>query len=406
MIFSIAWRNIWRNKIRSTVIIIAIALGLAAGVFMTAFFQGMVDQRVEKVIKTEIGHIQIHHNDFRQSNDLNSYIPKANDINQKISNIEHVQGVSSRIVIYSMISSAETAGGVKIIGVDPETEKSVSNLYTKIIEGSYFEEDRRNPVIIGKKLAEKLNVKLGSKVVITLQDIDNNITAGAFRVVGLFETLNDIFDQGVVYVQKTDIQRLVNFPDEAAHEIAILIDNNNFLSSVKSKIGEIDNGDLEILNWTEISPEMSYLTETMDLYMYIFIVIILLALLFGIINTMLMVVLERIKELGMLMAIGMNKLRVFNMIMLETVLLSLCGGIIGIIIGWLISKYFEFHALSLSIWSQGYTSIGYDPFVYLKLKPEQILNITILVLLTGVIAALYPAYKALKNEPADALRIE
>ena len=296
MIFSIAWRNIWRNKIRSTVIIIAIALGLAAGVFMTAFFQGMVDQRVEKVIKTEIGHIQIHHNDFRQSNDLNSYIPKANDINQKISNIEHVQGVSSRIVIYSMISSAETAGGVKIIGVDPETEKSVSNLYTKIIEGSYFEEDRRNPVIIGKKLAEKLNVKLGSKVVITLQDIDNNITAGAFRVVGLFETLNDIFDQGVVYVQKTDIQRLVNFPDEAAHEIAILIDNNNFLSSVKSKIGEIDNGDLEILNWTEISPEMSYLTETMDLYMYIFIVIILLALLFGIINTMLMVVLERIKE--------------------------------------------------------------------------------------------------------------
>ncbi len=405
MIFSIAWRNVWRNKVRSLVIMAAIALGLTAGVFSTAFFKGMMDQRIDKAIKTEISHIQIHHPDFKQSNDSKSYISGAVDIQGEISNLEHVKGVSIRTVIFSMISSAETATGVKITGIDTAAEKSVSNLYTKIVEGSYFDEKRRNPVVIGKKLAEKLNVKLGSKVIITLQDLDNNITAGAFRVVGLFETLNDIFDEGVVYVKNKDIQRLVNFPNNAAHEIAILVDDDEFTIPVQDTVKNI-TGDLEVLNWREISPEMSYLTEAMDAYLYIFLVIILLALLFGIINTMLMVVLERVKELGMLMAIGMNKLRIFNMIVLETVMLSLTGGLVGIIFGWIISKYYEINAFDLSMWSRGYQSLGYDPFVYLKLEPQALVEITIMVIMTGIVASIYPAYKALKNDPADALRTE
>jgi putative ABC transport system permease protein len=405
MIFSIAWRNVWRNKVRSMILMTAVALGLTAAIISTAFMVGMMYQRIDKAIKTEIAHIQIHNNDFRQSNDTESYIPHASEVRSEITNLEHVTGVSNRTVIFSMISSAETATGVKIIGIDTASEKRVSNLYTKIIEGSYFKEKRRNPVVIGKKLAEKLNVKMGSKVIITLQDLDKNITAGAFRVVGLFETLNDIFDEGTIYVRNKDIKRLISFPDDAAHEIAVMIDNDEFTVSTQDEIKAII-GDNEVLNWRELSPEMSYLTETMETFMYIFVAIVLLALLFGIINTMLMVVLERVKELGMLMAIGMNKLRIFRMIVLETVLLSLSGGVVGIIVGWLISKYFETHALDLSLWSLGYRSLGYDPFVYLKIEPQHLIDTTIMVIITGIVAALYPAYKALKNDPADALRIE
>jgi len=343
--------------------------------------------------------------DFRQSNDTKSYIPEAADIQKKIASLEHVKGVSNRTVIYSMISSAETASGVKITGIDTTDEKLVSNLHTKIVEGSYFMEKRRNPVVISKKLAEKLNVKMGSKVIITLQDLDNNITAGAFRIVGLFETLNDVFDEGAVYVRNKDIKRLISFPGNAAHEIAILVDDDVNTESVQENIKTIA-GLHEVLNWKEISPEMSYLTESMAMFMYIFIIIVLLALLFGIINTMLMVVLERVKELGMLMAIGMNKLRIFRMIVIETIMLSLSGGVIGIIVGWLISKYFETNALDLSLWSTGYRSLGYDPFVYLKIDPQYLVEITIMVIITGIVASIYPAYKALKNDPADALRIE
>ena len=130
------------------------------------------------------------------------------------------------------------------------------------------------------------------------------------------------------------------------------------------------------------------------------------ALLFGIINTMLMVVMERTKEIGMLMAIGMNKIKVFSMIVFESVMLSLTGGIVGIIIGAISAKFGETHPIDLSIWAQGYQQLGYDAFVYTSLDPEMLINVTVLVILTGIIAAIYPAYKALKNDPADALRIE
>ncbi len=405
MIFSVSWRNVWRNKVRSLVVIGAITIGIFAGVFSAAFFKGMTNQRINKVINTELSHIQVHNPDFRKNNDFSSYIPNADSLVKEIKKVPHVSGVSERMVVQSMISSAETASGVIISGVDTVAEPTVTNLKEKIVEGKYFSGISRNPILISQRLAKKLNVKIHSKVVITLQDMENNITAGAFRVAGLFDTDNNMYDESHVFVRFDDLARISGFPKGAAHEIAIRIDNNEQLIPVEDQIKKIAKGD-EVLNWKELSPEMSYLTEVMDMYMYIFIVIILLALLFGIINTMLMVVMERTKEIGMLMAIGMNKMRIFSMIVLESVMLSLVGGIFGIIIGAVASKIGEYHPIDLSMWSEGYKQLGYDSFVYTTLQPSLLINVTVMVMITGVLAALYPAWKALKNNPADALRME
>jgi ABC-type antimicrobial peptide transport system permease subunit len=177
------------------------------------------------------------------------------------------------------------------------------------------------------------------------------------------------------------------------------------LDLVKSKVEEKAAG-LEVKTWLELSPEMSYLSEGMDVLMYLFIIIILFALLFGIVNTMLMVVLERVKEIGMLMAVGMSRLRIFLMILLETVFLSITGGVVGVILGLLISKHFETNAIDLSIVGEGFTEMGYDPFVYTSIDYPLLVNVTILVILTGVIASIYPAIKALKQDPSEALRSE
>jgi len=405
MLFSISWRNIWRNKVRSAVIIFSIAIGIFAGVFSTAFFKGMADQRIHKVINTELSYIQVHKEGFRQTSDFNNYIPDAESLVNEIAKIPHITGVSRRMIIQSMIASAETATGVVIGGVETNRETKVTNIKDKIIDGKYFEGISHNPIVIGKKLAEKLNVRVRSKVVITLQDMDNNITSGAFRVAGIFSTDNNMYDESHVFVRFSDLRSLSDFPKKAGHEIAINIDDNKNLPEVLDQVKKLAKGS-EVLDWKELSPEMNYLTEAMDMYMYIFIIIILLALLFGIINTMLMVVMERTKEIGMLMAIGMNKFRVFSMIVLESIMLSLTGGIVGVIIGGLASKFGETHPVDLSLWAQGYEQLGYDAFVYTSVDPGMLINVTLLVILTGIIAALYPAYKALKNDPADALRIE
>lgn len=405
MIVSISWRNVWRNKLRSSVIITATTLGICAGIFSAAFYQGMIDQRIDKVIKNELSHIQIHEPEFRNSNEINNYIPNADKINQEISKIEGVVGVSNRIVIFSMIASAETGSGVKIVGIDPEKEKLTTSLYSKLKEGNYFEEQRKNQVLIGEQLAEKLNVKLNSKVVITLLDVDNNITYGAFRVVGIFNTVNNNFDESNIFVRYNDLSNLIALPANACHEIAILVDNNEKVPAIKDEIEKKAQG-LEVMSWLQLSPEMDYMTEAMDLYLYIFIIIILLALLFGIINTMLMVVLERVKEIGMLMAVGMSKMRIFLMILTETVFLSFIGGVIGVFAGWLISKHFETRPINLAAWAEAYKDLGYDPFVYTSINWPLLVNVIIMVLITGVLASLYPAYKALQQDPSEALRTE
>ncbi|MCB2221805.1 MAG: FtsX-like permease family protein [Bacteroidetes bacterium] len=405
MIFQVSWRNIWRNKVRSLVVISAITVGIFAGVWSAAFFKGMMNQRIDKVINTELSSMQVHEPDFRKTSEFSNYIPDAEILADQIREIPEVRGVSNRMVVQSMVASAETASGVVILGIDPEQESKVTNIYNKIIDGAYFDGVSRNPVVIGKKLAEKLNVKVRSKIVITLQDLDNNIVSAAFRVAGIYTTNNNIYDESHVFVQHSDLSNLTVFPIGAGHELAISLNDNQTLPQVQAQVTQMATG-MEVMNWKELSPEMSYLTETMDMYMYVFIIIILLALLFGIINTMLMVVMERTKEIGMLMAIGMHRAKIFWMIIVESVMLSLVGGILGIMVGALVSKIGETHPIDLSMWAEGYQSLGYDSFVYTTLQPELIINVAVLVIITGVIAALYPAYKALKNDPADALRIE
>jgi len=150
MIFSISWRNIWRKKTRSLVVIIAVALGICAGVFSTAFMKGMMDQRIQQAISTEISHIQIHRQGYRQENSLQLYMNESTAIVEQIGGIDHVKGVSQRIMIQSMIASAETSSGVKILGIYPENEQKVTNLSTKSLKGNILEEFLKTRLLLAK----------------------------------------------------------------------------------------------------------------------------------------------------------------------------------------------------------------------------------------------------------------
>lgn len=403
MLWLLSWKNIWRNKLRSIVVIVAVTLGVFAGVFVIAFMKGMIEDRVKTIIQTEISHIQIHRPDFKENNDFSLRINNADSIIEKVIETEHVKAISKRIVISTLVASAETNTGVKIFGIVPDEEKKVTNINEKIIEGKYFESKKKNAVVIGKKLAEKLKVNLKNKIIITLQDISKNITSGAFRVVGIYETDNNLYDEANIFVRYSDLCKLTGLNGTEAHELAVLCDKNENTETVKQELKKNLPG-LDIQDWLEISPEAGYLISAMDQYLFIFIIIILLALCFGIINTMLMVVLERVREIGMLMAVGMSKVRIFFMIMLETIYLSLTGGLIGIIAAYFICKHLGKVGLDLYFWKEAYSSIGYSSFIYPVIDFEMIVFTTLMVILTGVLSALYPAYKALKLNPAEATR--
>lgn len=405
MIRSIAWRNIWRSPLRSGIIIAAISVGMSAGVFSTTFTKGWMNQRLEAGVETEASHIRIQQPKFNENYDLKESIPNAIEISEEISKLEHVDGISERIVIQSMIASAETGTGVRIMGVDPDKEKSVTNLFTKVSQGKYFEGVKRNPIVIGEKLAKKLKVKMRSKVVITVQDVNGNITGGAFRICGIYDITSGAYEEGNVFVRKSDLARLLSLDENTSHEIIVHLDDTEKIDQHAALLKD-QYKNLLVQSWKESMPELGYMNEIGNLYIYIFVIIILLALGFGIVNTMLMVILERIKELGMLMAVGMSKARIFGMLMLETVLLTFTGGFTGILIGLGATLATMKDGIDLSDFAAGFEAMGYSPHVYPVVEFENLIVIVILVILTGIVASIYPARKALKYNPAEAIRTE
>ena len=406
MIFKIAFKNIWRNKVRSLIVIISVTLGLTGGIFAASIITGMVEQKVRMDINNEISHIQIHHPEFLKNFEWQYSIPNADSIAVMISKVTDVKAVCTRSRFTGMAASPNSVAGIQIVGVDPLKEKKVSNLYTTIPDtgGGYFTGSRKNQIVIGRKLADKLKVRLKSKMVIRFQNIDGNLTEAAFSVNGIFQTANNVFDETNVFIRKSDLNILTG-AESKSQEIAIILNDIDKIPAVEALL-KSRLPDLDIRNWIELRPEMGLISSAIAMEVYIILGIILFALAFGIVNTMLMVVFERTRELGMLMAVGMSKSRVFRMIMLETVFLTTIGGVIGMILSAFLIGYFHQKGIDLSSMSKGLGTYGFDPNIYPFIKSELYLNLSLMIFCTAILAAIMPARKALKLKPVEAIRVE
>lgn len=401
MLFKVAWRNIWRNKTRSLVVMSSVAVGLFAGMFMMAFFWGLAKQEIDSSVETQLSHIQIHNTSFPDDKDVNYTIENGPVVIGEIKNNGNVKAESGRVITTGMISSSATATGVEIHGIVPSDEKTVSSISQDIIEGVYFTGEKKNEIVLGKKLAEKLDVKLHSKIVLTFQSRNGDLTAGSFRIAGIFRSRNSSFDESTVFTRFNDLAELLG-TGNGMHEIAVILKNGKTADSVAIGFRK-QYPALLIQTWKELSPEMAMLTDLFDQMMYIIIGIILLALMFGIINTMLMAVLERQREFGMLMAIGMNKPRVFLMIVLETVMLTCAGIPAGILLAIGTVDFLAKHGIDLSAFSQALSEYGFSNIVYPELQSSMFLPIILMTALTAILSSIYPAIKALQFKPAVAI---
>jgi len=405
MLIKIAWRNIWRSKLRSAVVMFAIASGLVGGLFSSAWMNGMANQRVNDTFSIETAHIQFHNPEFADNFDVKKTILSTQEKLEELKKIDGVKAVTSRLKISAMAATANKNTGVTLVGINPKTEKEVFGLYKKIdtIDDDFFDTKKKNAIVTSKALAKELKVKLKSKIVLTFQDYNGEITGAAFKVVGIFKTTNSVWDKMHVFVKSTDLRNVLELPKDQFHEIDILLNDYNQAAIISEQLQK-KYPDILSEDWSEIQPYINFITKYMDVMMGVFMLIILGALGFGIVNTMLMVILERTRELGMLMAIGMTKKRVFVMIMLETIFLALVGALIGELISMLLINYYGKVGINLSSMAEGLETIGYSAITYPELDSLKYVQITIMVFVTGVLASIYPAIKALKLDPANAIR--
>lgn len=379
--------------------ITAIALGLLAGVFASAFTQGMMKQKIETVIKSEMSDFQFHKPDFTDEYLAKLYMENGEEIRSEVATETDVIASSGRLISMGMIGSAKQNGSIKIVGVNPSDEAMVTGLNEQVIDGAYFEGVKRNPILISEATAEKFRVKVRSKLILTLQDIDGEIIAGAFRVVGIFKTENVMFDKANIYVQQADLRKLIKI-ENGLHEIAVSLNDHDLAEPMAIKYQEAFP-DLIVEPWMDLATGMRMMVDMIDVYIYYIVGIILVALLFSILNTMLMAVLERIREIGMLMAVGMTKGKVFIMIMLETLMLSMIGGPLGLLISWAFVTHYEANGIDLG---GAYDEVGFSSIVYPYLDGQSYLEVTYMVVIMAVVAAIYPAIKALNLNPVEAIR--
>lgn len=402
MILNIAWRNIWRNPLRSLVIIGSVMIGLWAGIFILAFFRGMINQQINTSIQQQFSHIQVHHPEFLEDEAPECAVLKPDATLKAIRGNKKVMANSARIRISGMASSAYSSSGVIILGVHPPDEASVTALDKRMVAGSYFDESTPNQIIIGQKLAEKLHLTVNNKIILTFQDSQSELITGAFKVKGLFTAASSNWEESFLYLQINDLDTLSTSKGRV-QEIALLLKDNRDLESVTADLKNIQTGNT-ISTWKEQSPELRLMIDYFGQYMMIIIGIILIALVFGIINTMLMAVLERYRELGVLMAIGLNKRKIFFMILLETLFMTLIGCIAGLPFARLTILLTNRRGIDLSRFSEGLAMYGYGNQVYPQLDTIFYFDIAVMTLCSALLAAVYPALKAVKLEPASAIR--
>ena len=252
---------------------------------------------------------------------------------------------------------------------------------------------------------EALDYRIRNKVQVAISDRQGTPIQGITRVCGIFKTTNTGFDQFSVFVNATELANLYGGDEILTHEIAILLKDIDDAGIVKEKLRLI-SGENTVRTWKELALDAAMMNDFMIIYYFMFIGIIMLALAFGIINTMLMAILERTKELGMLMAIGMNRSRIFRMIMLETIFLTMVGAVVGMVSGWAIIQTLGKTGIHFSAWGEGFEAIGFAAIVYPEVNFEFFIFITIMVISTAILSSILPARKALKLNPVEALRTD
>ncbi|MCF8245083.1 MAG: FtsX-like permease family protein [Saprospiraceae bacterium] len=402
MLLTLAWRNIWRNKVRSLVIICSVAVGLWAGAFIVAVYDGMAKDRIRTVIQEEVSHLQIHHPAFKEDFEPKFVAGDVDSLTAKIVAVPGVKSITARSITRGMMANASNSSGVTVIGIEPASENKTTGLQGRIIAGDFFPEGKRNPILVGNKLAEKLNIKSGNKVVLTFTNTHNNLTSGAFKVVGIYQSINSKLDGTNVYVLRQNLNALLTTPGKA-HECAILLNNDDLVDSVKLQLQAIFP-DLKVETWRQVSPESDLIATYTTQSAIIMVVIIMIALAFGIVNTMLMAVLERTREIGMLMALGLKKGKLLTMIIFETFLLTLVGAPFGLLVAWATVALTQ-DGIDISAFAdKGLSEYGFSAILYPILSWDSVYQIIVIVVCAALFSAIFPAIKAIRLKPVEAIR--
>lgn len=409
-----ALRNIWRNKRRSILTILALALSTAILVFMLSWQFGAYETMINAMVRMQSGHLQIQANGYQERKDMYLVVPQPERIEKILKKIKEVRAYTFRSNAFALLSSEKRTYGAFIIGVDPSLEGTVSPVPDLVREGKFLSPDSNNGVVMGKLLAKNLKVNIGDEVVLLGQGKDGSVAATVVKVQGIFSSGQDELDRTTLFISLPFFQEVFSMGD-SVHQVIILLDSLKSVDRVKGLLQEalkslaetsVDTktGQLVIIDWVEALPGLVEAIK-MDLSSgLIFYIILVVIVAFSIMNTFLMAVFERKKEFGILIAIGVKPPRLAGILLLESILMTFTGISIGIVLGSIITLYFQSHGITIAGASDLLRQYGLPARMYPMLSFLSIISGAAIVLIITFFAACYPALLAMRIRPVEAIR--
>ena len=400
VLFRLAWRNLWRNYRRTLIMLGAITVGVWAMIFMTAVMRGMVDDMLHTAVRNLPGHAQIHHPDYRNDPSISNSMPAPDRSMLRVLQQPEIIKWSSRVRVPAVITSEHDTRGTTLVGINPDEESGLSFVADSIVAGRFLQSVNDDGLIVGQKLIDNLETLLGRRVVVMSQDPDNEIIDRGFRIVGVFATDLESIEEGFIFTGRRTVQTMLNMKEDVS-EIAVLGNDYRNLSAVLELL-ESTAADNEILPWYELDTYLGTMLSTMDGFVLVWIVVIFLALSFGLVNTLVMAVFERIREIGLMQALGMRPAMIVVQVLIETFLLLLLGLVMGNLLAF-ISVAALSNGIDLSSVSEAMQMMGVASVLYPSLNIQDVILADVVVIVLGLLAGLSPAWRASRYQPVEAI---
>ncbi|HSG58945.1 MAG TPA: ABC transporter permease [Woeseiaceae bacterium] len=401
ILLRLAWRNLWRNHRRTAIMLMAVVLGAWAMIFMTALMRGMVTEVVKDGISALPGHVQVHHPDFSDDPSIANLIPRSDaDLQRRFADAGFVQW-ATRVRVPAVITSEYDSRGVTLLGIDPQQERGLTFVDYDSVDGRFLESTDDPGIVIGAKLARTLNTELGKRIVLMSQDPDNDIADRGFRIVGIFHANVTAFEEAFVFAGKSTVQELLRIGDRVS-EVVVLGEDYRDVEPVYARTLALVDGDVKVERWNELDPYLGSMLGVMDGFVLVWIVVIFLALSFGLVNTLVMAVFERVREIGLMLALGMRPVNILGQIVIESLMLLALGLAIGTALSWATVQPIK-DGIDISIVGEGLDMWGMSSTLYPELLLSDVILANVVVLILGFLASLSPAWRASHYEPIEAI---
>ena len=396
-----SWRNLWRNPTRTNVTITAVALCIAILIIFQSLIIGLIGKAVYNTTNLVIGEVQIHAAGYLDDRSIYKSLKNVEEI--RVVAQENNIGMVERSYGFGLISSGTKSAGTQFWGIDPESELKYFDFANHIDEGNFLTETSLKKVVLGNKLARSLAAELGTELVIFVQGADGSLGNELFYVTGILGNVADNIDRGAAIILRDDFDILFS-TNNFIHEIA-LNSKGKLEAEEIQKLMSTKAAGVAVETWKELMPTIAIMTEKMSVFMLtIFSLIFTIAASLGVMNTLVMSTYDRMKEFGIIRAIGATPWLIIRQVSLEAILLTFLASIIGTVIGLSIAIYLQVYGIDIS--GKGNLAFGgivFDPIWRASVSLKSVFLPVVLMMLTSIVASIYPASIAARIKPVEAI---